>query len=40
MAIETPLQPVAAPIGNRFRMLEVTDALLKEQESFKLRKVA
>ena len=40
VAIETPLQPVAAPIGNRFRMLEVTDALLKEQESFKLRKVA
>ena len=40
VAIETPSQPVAAPIGNRFRMLEVTDALLKEQESFRLRKVA
>ena len=38
--IEAPSEPVAVPIGNRFRTLEVTDALLKEQESFRLRKVA
>ena len=40
VAIETPSQPVVAPVGNRFRTLEVTDALLKEQESFRLRTVA
>ena len=40
VAIETPSQPVVAPVGHRFRTLEVTDALLKEQESFRLRKVA
>ena len=40
MAVETPSRPVAAQVGYRFRMLRVTDTLLKEQESFRLRKVA
>ena len=40
VAIEIPSQPIAVPIGNRFRTLEVTDVLLKEQENFRLRKVA
>ena len=40
VAIETPTQPVVAPVGYRFRILEVTEVLLKEQESFRLRKVA
>ena len=39
-AFETRSQPVLVSVGNRFRILEVTDALLKEQESFRLRKVA
>ena len=40
VAIETPSQPVPLSVGNRFRTLEVTDALLEEQERFRLRKVA
>ena len=40
VAIETPSQPVPLSVGYRFRTLEVTDALLEEQESFRLRKVA
>ena len=40
LAVETPPQPVATQVGYRFRMLRVTDTLLKEQESFRLRKVA
>ena len=40
VAVESPPQPVVASVGYRFRILEVTDVLLKEQESFRLRKVA
>ena len=40
VAIEISPQPAVAMVGNRFRTLEVTDALRKEQESFRLRKVA
>ena len=40
VAVETPSLPVAVPLGKRFRTLQVTNALLKEQESFRLRKVA
>ena len=40
VAIETSSQPAVATVGNPFRALEVTDALLKEQESFRLRKAA
>ena len=32
--------PAQVPIGNRFRALEVTDTVVKEQESFRLRKAA
>ncbi len=38
--IESPSQPVVASLEYRFRTLEVTDVLRKEQESFRLRKVA
>ena len=40
MAPEPRVKPVMGVAGNRFRTLEVTDALLAEKEGFRLRKAA
>ena len=40
IAPEPPVEPIVVVAGNRFRTLKVTDALLAEQEGFRLRKAA
>lgn len=40
MAPEPPVESIVVVAGNRFRALEVTPALLAEQEGFRLRKAA
>lgn len=40
VAPEPPVEQIVVVAGNRFRTLEVTDALLAEQEGFRLRKAA
>ena len=39
-ASDSPASPLAPPAGNRFRTLDVTDAMRRRGESFQLRKVA
>ena len=40
VAPEPPVEQIVVVAGNRFRTLEVTPALLAEQEGFRLRKAA
>ena len=40
VASDSPASPLAPPARNRFRTLDVTDAMRRQGESFQLRKVA